>query len=300
MFDIRALKFFIAVAEERNFTRAADRLFTTQPNVSHRLTSLEKSVGKQLIVRQGKHIDLTEEGQFLYSKAREIINLHQRTLDALKKNAEDIAGDVRIGAAETNAMHLIGEAVVKFRKKYPGIRVNFFSGSTKEIEEMLDNGLIDSALLVESFSLQRYDFVRLPVCDHFGVLMPISHKLSEKKSVTSSDLRHEPLMISEQALQGNVLSAWFGCDINSLNITSIFNLPTTPAMLVSSGLGLAFTFDKLINTQGTKICFRPLEPPLEANLYFVWKKNQVFSKAVQLFLNHFREFLFDFSKVRNK
>jgi len=95
-------------------------------------------------------------------------------------------------------------------------------------------------------------------------------------------------------LDANEISGWLGEDFQKLNIVTTFNLITTPAMMVEEGLGYTFTFDKLVNTGGdSQLCFRPLEPKFETNLYLVWKKYQMFSKPAKVFLEQFKKNLIE-------
>ena len=91
---------------------------------------------------------------------------------------------------------------------------------------------------------------------------------------------------------GNAFARWFGNDFEQLNIAATYNLVYNAAILVETGAGYALTLDRLVDTSGTRaLVFRPLEPALEAGLNLVWKKQQVFSPAAELFLKRLREFL---------
>lgn len=283
--DIRVLRYFLAVAQEESITRAAEVLHTSQPNLSRQLTELEEEVGAKLFDRGSRRISLTEEGMFLCKRAKEIIELLERTESDLSLFNEVISGDVHIGAAETHAMRLIGHAIQSLREIYPQILYHFFSGSTIEVKEQLDKGLLDFGILVDAVDPQKYDHIRLPVNDTWGVLMRRDSPLAQLKSIRPEDIKDKPLLCAQQQLDAGEISAWLGEDLKNLNIVLTFNLITTPAMMVEEGLGYTFTFDKLVNTSGdSNLCFRPLEPKYETGLYLVWKKYQVFTKAAKAFL----------------
>lgn len=287
--DIRILKFFLAVAQEGSITRAAEVLHTTQPNLSRQLTDLETEVGKKLFERGSRKITLTEEGLFLCKRAREIIELLERTEADLSLFGEITSGDVYIGAAETDAMRLIAHAIQSLRAIHPQILYHFFSGSTVEVIEQLDKGLLDFGILVDPVDPQKYEQIRLPVNDTWGVLMRRDSPLAALKSIRPEDIKDKPLLCAQQMLDADEISGWLGEDFKNLNVVITFNLITTPAMMVEEGLGYTFTFDKLVNTSGdSHLCFRPLEPRFETGLYFVWKRHQVFTKAAQAFLEQIR------------
>ncbi|WP_238902473.1 LysR family transcriptional regulator [Clostridium sp. YIM B02506] len=291
--DVRILKYFLAVAQEESITKAAEVLRTTQPNLSRQLTELEEEVGRKLFERGSRKITLTEEGMFLRKRAKEIIELVERTETALSSFDEMVSGVVHIGAAETHAMRLIADAMLSLRETHPQIQYNIFSGSTIEVTDQLNKGLLDFGVLVAPVDLQKYDYLKLPINDIFGVLMQKDSPLAKLNSISPDDIKNQPVLCAHQQVDGNVLSGWLGDDSKNLNIVSTFNLITTPAMMVEAGLGYAFTFDKLVNTSGdSNLCFRPLEPKVETGLYLVWKKYQIFTKAAKMFLEEIQQSLF--------
>lgn len=222
---------------------------------------------------------------FLSKRAKEIIELLERTESDLSLFNEITSGDVYIGAAETHAMRLIAHAIQSLREVYPQILYHFFSGSTVEVKEQLDKGLLDFGILVDQLDPQKYNYIRLPINDTWGVLMRRDSPLAQLESIRPEDIKDKPLLCAQQMLDANEISRWIGEDFKNLNVVTTFNLITTPAMMVEEGLGYTFTFDKLVNTTGDcNLCFRPLEPKFETGLYLVWKKYQIFTKAAKAFL----------------
>lgn len=287
--ELRVLKYFLSVVQEENITRAAEMLHTTQPNLSRQLTMLETELGCRLFERSGRKIILTEEGMFLHKRAKEIVELTERTEDDLSMLRQAAGGVIHIGGVETHVMKWIGETMISLRETHPRIQYDFFSGSVAEITDWLNKGLLDFGVVVAPVDMQKYDYVRLPVNDRFGLLMRKDCPLAELPCIRPEDIGTYPVWAAHQQLEGNVLSSWLGRDIQSLNIISTFNLITTPAMLVEQGLGMAFTFADLVNTSGdSPLCFRPLEPVIEADIYLIWKKYQLFTKAAEIFLEDIR------------
>jgi len=291
--DVRVLKYFLTVAQEENITRAAEILHTSQSNLSRQLADLENETGKKLFERGNRKISLTEEGMFLRKRAKEIIELVERTESDLSTYDEIISGVVHIGAAETHAMRLLADSMLMLRNSHPQIQFDIFSGSTVEVTDLINKGLIDFGILVAPVDLQRYDYLQLPTRDIFGVLMRKDSPLANLSSITPDDIKDQPVLCSKQQIDGNILSSWLGIDPKDLNVVSTFNLITTPAMMVEAGLGYAFTFDKLVKTDGdSNLCFRPLDPVMDTGLYMVWKKYQIFTKSASAFLEEVRKNLF--------
>lgn len=182
-------------------------------------------------------------------------------------------------------MRLIARAARTLQRLHPNVHYHLFSGNAGDVCEKLDKGCLDFGILLEPVNLKRYDYVRLPCTDLWGVLMRKDSPLAALESIRAEDLLGKPLLLSRQAMGKDSLSAWFGMDYTDLDIVATYNLLYNASLMVEEGLGYAVTLDRLVNTTGdSPLCFRPLEPRLEIGLYVVWKKFQIFSKAAAKFL----------------
>lgn len=283
--DIRVLRYFLALANTETISGAAEVLHTTQPNLSRQLSELEKEVGRPLFTRGSRKITLTEEGMFLRKRAQEIVDLLDKTAQDFSSFDEVMGGDVYIGGGESHTMRTIAKTIKRLQNDYPQIHYHLLSGYAYDVMEYLDKGLLDFGVLFEPIDLTKYDHLRLPLNDTWGLLMRKDHPLASFPSIYPEQLDQVPLLCSNQMLKENGLSGWLGYDCKKLNIVATFNLINTPALLVEEGVGCAFSFEHLINLSGDcTLCFRPLSPKLTANAYVVWKKYQVFSKASKKFL----------------
>lgn len=293
--DIRVLQYFLAVAREESITRAAETLHMTQPPLSRQLKDLEDEVGKQLLIRGSKKITLTEDGMLLRKRAEEMIALMEKTKSELSSSDENIGGEIHMGSGETEAVSTIAKVAKDLQTKYPLIRYHIYSGDADHIIDRLDKGLIDFGLLVEPVDISKYNYIRLPVKDTWGVLMRVDSPLAEKESICAEDLWDKPLILSHQTSISQEMIAWLKRDISQLNIVTTYDLLYNASRFVKMGFGYAIALDKLINTSGdSNLCFRPLYPVSEAGLCIVWKKYQVFSRAAEQFLRQIQaEFSID-------
>lgn len=288
--DIRVLQYFLAVAREESITRAAETLHMTQPPLSRQLKDLEDEVGKQLLIRGSKKITLTEDGMLLRKRAEEMISLMEKTKSELSSSDENIGGEIHMGSGETEAVSTIAKVAKDMQTKYPLIRYHIYSGDADHIIDRLDKGLIDFGLLVEPVDISKYNYIRLPVKDTWGVLMRVDSPLAEKESICAEDLWDKPLILSHQTFISQEMIAWLKRDISQLNIVTTYDLLYNASRFVKMGFGYAIALDKLINTSGdSNLCFRPLYPVSEAGLCIVWKKYQVFSRAAEQFLRQIQE-----------
>ena len=285
--ELRILKYFLTIAKEESITSAAEQLHITQPTLSRQLMELEEELGTKLFNRGGrnKKVTLTNEGLLLRKRAEEIVALVEKTKSEFENNSEIISGNIYIGSGETEAVKIIAQTAKTLQKNYPHIRYNLYSGNADDVTQRLDSGLLDFGILIEPADIEKYNFIRLPVYDSWGLLMQKDCPLSDKNSISPEDLKDLPLIVSRQSFVQNELSGWCGGDFSSFNIVATYNLIYNASVMVSQGFGYALCLDKLVNTSGNStLCFKPLNPPLKSNLSFVWKKNQVFSNACKKFL----------------
>lgn len=288
--ELRVLRYFLAVAREENISRAAAALHTSQPSLSRQLKDLEDELGKTLFIRGQRKITLTEDGMFLRKRAEEIVDLADRTVKELTLTEEFLAGDVYIGAGETEGMKLIAQTAGVLVQHFPDIHLHIVSGDRVDIVERLEKGLIDFAVLVgEPDSQKKYETLLLPQRDTWSVLMRKDHPLAQKSVVRPEDLYQEPLLISRQIKDGSPFLNWLGKSLDQLNVISTHNLIYNASLMVEEGLALAVTLQGLINTGGDScLCYRPLSPRLEVDLFLAWKRYQTFSPAVAKFLELMR------------
>lgn len=288
--DIRVLRYFLAVAREETINGAANYLHVSQPTLSRQLMDLEEELGKQLFIRGNRRITLTEAGLFLRKRAQEIVDLTDKTEDEFHAPDEIVSGEVYIGGGETQAIRHIAQIARELQKENPQIRYHLYSGNGDDVTERLDKGLLDFGVLIEPVDISKYDFLRIPAKDSWGLLMRRDSLLAQKTAITAADFADIPLLVSRQTLVGPMFSQWLGYDMSQLNVVTTYNLLYNASIMVDEGVGYALTLDRIINTSGeSNLCFTPLHPPLDVGLVIVWKKYQVFSRAAEKFLKRLRD-----------
>lgn len=289
--ELRVLQYFLAVAREQNISAAAHSLHLTQPTLSRQLKELEEELGKQLMIRGSRKIILTEEGMLLRKRAEEILELVNRTEQEVSQSNDTISGDIYIGTGETDGIRQIARCVKQIQESCPGIRFHVVSGDAVDVCERLDKGLLDFGILLGDMDKTKYNYVALPMKDTWGVLMRRDSPLARQDTVVPGDLWDKPLILSRQVDNKSGLYRWLGKEPAELHTVATYNLIYNASLMVDEGMGYAFTLDKLVNTNGSDLCFRPLKPRLELGMYLVWKKAQVFSKAAELFLEYLQKHL---------
>lgn len=290
--ELRVLRYFIAVAKEKNITIAAESLHVTQPTLSRQMMDLETELGKRLFIRGKRKLELTEEGEILRRRAEEILAIAAKTKKEITSVSENISGNIYIGSAETKGISPVAQVIKELQQAYPDICFHFISGNPEEVKAKLDDGLLDFAIVIEPADIAKYDFIKLPNIDVWGVLMRRDSPLCTKNHIQADDLEDLELITSDQTMVENALAGWRGGRTQPLKTVATYNLLYNASILVKDKVGYALCIDGIIKTgPGTDFAFRPLEPPLKIGLNLVWKKHQVFGKAAQIFLETLRKHL---------
>ena len=287
--ELRVLQYFLAVTREQSISGAAEYLHLSQPTLYRQLKDMEDELGKQLMIRGNRKITLTEEGMILRKRAEEILNLVQKTEQEITVSNDIFAGEIYIGAGETDAVRLIAKAAKQLQEKYPDINYHISSGDSIDVFEDLDKGLIDFGLVFGSVDSAKYEYINFPIKDEYGLLVRKDDPLAKKKAISPSDIWDKPLMFNRNTRDGDLLTNWLGKSISEIHIAATYNLLYNASLMVDEGLGYAFALDKIIHTGSTNLTFIPFSPKLEAKMSLIWKKYQIFPKHTQKFLEKFQE-----------
>lgn len=288
--ELRTLEYFLAIAREETISGAAEYLHITQPTLSRQMKDLEQQLGKTLFIRGKRRITLTDEGMLLKKRAEEIISFVERAEAEVMANEELLTGDIYLGGGESQGMRIIAKVMNTIQKKHPQVKFHLFSGKAEDVTEKIDSGLLDFGIVIEPVDLTKYDYLRLPFHDTWGVLMKKDSPLASLEEITPEDLRGKKLLCSNQRMIKNELAGWIGGNQRKLDIIGTYNLIFNASLMVEEGDYYALCFDKLINTSGeSTLCFRPLKPKLQSGLMIIWKKYQIFSKTSEAFLKKVQE-----------
>lgn len=288
--EIRVLRHFLEIAREENITKAAARLHISQPTLSKQMKDLETELGKKLFIRSNYSIKLTDEGMLLHKRAKDIIDLVDKTQKEFQSLDDIVGGEVHIGCAESYQIRYLGQIIKIIKKQYPLFQYHLISGNTEQVIERLDKGLLDFVLIVETPDPAKYNYLEIPESDTWGVVMRKDSPLAQKEKIYVEDLIGLDLICSEQAMKVDI-PRWCGEKTELLTLSGTVNLIYNGSVFVREGLGYLLSFDHLANTgSDSELCFRPLFPPLQTKMYVVWKKHQIFSPISQRFLKEMTEF----------
>ena len=290
--ELRVLKYFLAVAREENFTRAAERLHVTQPTLSRQIADLEEAYGTQLLVREPRRVRLTEEGLLLRRRAEEILSLVEETESELVAARDTVTGEVRIGAGESPCFGRVLAVIRELRESYPGVHLHVITGDAGTVTYLLERGLVDFGFVYGDLAPAEYESLVLPCADRWGVLLRRDDPLAAKEAIAADDLYARSLLVSRQGLSRDThayeLLHWLGRPVEELDIVGTFTMLYNGALMVEERLGVALALAGIVHTEGTCLCYRPLTPAVTAIPRLVWKRGPVLSRAAQKFLERFR------------
>lgn len=193
--ELRVLRYFLAVAQEESISRAADKLHITQPTLSRQLMDLEIELDTRLFdrSRQSRSITLTKEGWRFLQRAKEIVELADRTAAEFRPEPDALEGDLYIGLPETVSMQFIVHTIRRLREKYPRLRYHLQDGNEHDVSEQLNSGLLDFGVFVGQADVSRFDALQFPIREHWGLVLHRDHPLAAARTALrpriSSDCR---------------------------------------------------------------------------------------------------------------
>ena len=288
--DLRILRYFLAVADEGNITRAAERLHVSQPALSTQLAALEDELGHKLLERSARGITLTEKGLALRQRADDLVDLAERVEAEIKaSDTDEIVGTVSIGAGETPAFRFVARAAEELHRANPKLCFSVSSGNGEDIVAHLREGTFDLGVLVGPGRYDGFDYLTLPYAHHWGLAVRKDSPLAAKKRISPKDVRGIPLICSRQAMVKEFLAGWFGCPFGRLDVVANYNLIYNAAVFVEAGLGAAVCIDGMIPQEFAEcVVFRPFAPALVSDVYLAWRKNAALSPAAAAFVETVR------------
>ena len=193
---ITQLHYVLAIAEHKNFTKAADRCFVTQPTLSTQIQKLEDELGVLIFDRSKKPIELTDVGRKIVLQAKNIVNESDRIQDIVDQQKGFIGGEFRIGIIPTLMPTLLPMFLKTFIKKYPKVKLKIDELTTEDIIAKINDGHLDAAIVstpLENESIKE----RVLFYEPFVGYIPTNHRLSSKKKIDVSDLEIDDMLLLE-------------------------------------------------------------------------------------------------------
>ena len=208
--DLRTLRYFITVAEELNITRAAEKLHMSQPPLSAQIKGLEEELDTVLFIRGKRRLKLTESGQMLYRRAKEILSLAEKTQSEIHSMGEGMRGTISIGLVEGMAPDIAAEWFAGFLELYPNIRFRILDGSTDDLLEKMRSGLISLAVITSPCDNSLLHSFHVGE-EKIAALMNSAHPLAAREGdcIDVSELAGENLIVPSRKALIDTIYKWF-------------------------------------------------------------------------------------------
>lgn len=291
--ELRQLKYFIAVAEELHFGRAAERCHIAQPPLSQQIKRLEEELGVTLLERTSRRVSLTPEGTEFLRRCRDIRDRIDEAVLCVQDMAKGLEGQLRVGFIGPASLSKLPKAIRAFREKNPNIRLDFSAQSTTEQLPLLRGDRLDIAF-VRLFGhdirgLNTMVFLREP----YVLAIPEGHPFADRERLHIKDLEDEPLIFNQRIAQPALYRSLVGSFHKAgfmPNIVQEVNTEQSTVALVATGLGCAMVPASSAADKRSGVAFRPLDGDLpQWEITALWKqKNE--SALLRKFLDTVADF----------
>lgn len=276
MMELRQLKYFIAVAEELHFGRAAERCHIAQPPLSQQVKRLEEELGVTLLERTSRHVALTPEGKEFLVRCRDIRDRLEEAVICVQDMAKGLEGQLRVGFIGPASLSKLPAAIRAFRDANPNIRLDFSAKSTTEQLPMLRGDRLDVAFVRlfghDITGLKSMVFLREP----YVLAFPEGHRFAEQDRVSIDQLEGEPIIFNQRIAQPALYRSLMGSFHKAgfmPNIVQEVNTEQSTIALVSTGLGSALVPASSAGDKRAGVVFRPLDGDLpQWEISALWKE----------------------------
>jgi LysR family hydrogen peroxide-inducible transcriptional activator len=287
--ELDQLRSFLAVAQVRSFTRAANLVHLSQPAISRQIARLEKELGVPLFERYGRRVETTPDGKLLLPLAKTIVARADDAARLIKEHAGMTASRVSLGSTGTVFAHLLSPILAPFIKAYPRVQLDLVEMEDALLEDAVLNGELDCAVIT-AWGSTRAAVVHLLTEDIY-LVVPADHPLTSRASVALRELADESILLPGYSLNmSNLLTDACRQAGFEPRVRYRANYPELGKALMREGLGVALmprTFLTPITLE--ELVVIPLEERLTRDLNLIYSREHPLSAAARALLAHVRE-----------
>lgn len=288
--ELRTLRYFVVTAQERNITRAAEKLTMSQPPLSNQIKGLEEELGVQLFIRGKRRLELTEEGSLLLRRAQELLELADKTKQEIASLREGMSGTICVGMVEGRAPFLTARWIAGFREEFPLVRYNLWNGSSDDVLDRLHKGLADLAVIaapydtehLEGFPVGREPWIAMLHPDH-----PLAQPIGD--TIPLSSLAGEPLIVPSRKSRVDAIRRWFGEVGAEPHILCEMSNYMDAAALTSQGVGISIFPQTVDVSNGLVVSKVVIQPSRQVEYILVWNRGQPPSGLTREFIHFVQE-----------
>lgn len=287
--ELRHIRYFKAVAEEKSFTRAAEKLNIAQPPLSRQIQDLEQELDTKLFMRSPHKITLTKEGELFLQYANQILDLVSRSSEEVREVKEGLQGTLYIASVEGCGPRLFAQWISSFQKKHPHVQYNLWNGNTDDVHARVSKGLCEVAMITAPYNKEGYEV--LPVFQEPWVaVFPEDHPLALHKDepLAPEELIPYELLIPSRESRKSEIDKWFIETGKMPVIRGRIAHMMNACELSRCGVGVAIYPASIANmAHNAGSCIRRIDhPDAMASYALIWNKNHQLSRTAESFIEH--------------
>lgn len=287
--ELRHIRYFLAVAEEMSFTRAAARLCIAQPPLSRQIQELENELGVKLFLRNPHAIQLTEEGARFQQAAYQMLELLDKSTEEIRAMKHGLMGTLYLSSVEGHAPRLFSQWIAGFHALYPDVQYSLWNGNTDDVNYRLTKGLCDLAIIMEPYNTEGLGSLRVYE-EPWVAMIPRSHPLAAvpDDTVQLAQLAPYDLIIPSRQSRLQEITDWFRQSGTEPRIRCRIAHILNACELTRQGLGIAIYPAAAADVASQEdICIKKLtEPAVTASYVLIWNQNHQLSQVAEEFLKY--------------
>lgn len=274
--ELRHLRYFAAVGEILNFTKAAEKLHVAQPSLTRQIQSLEEEIGVRLLNRSKNHVTLTEEGRAFLADARRVLALAAESVLAVQRLSRGETGQLNIAYLSNFNFDLLPATLGAFRERFPHIALNLFDMTPAEQFRALEAHKVDLGFVGLRPPAATKDLQWESIARHKAVVvLPVKHPLAKKNRISLGELK--PLFfvgMSEKTHPGFREWLYEICQPAGFTPRILQDAELEPALMtfVAQGLGVTLAREQIDRSPHPGVVFRPLAPPVKTDYCIAWNR----------------------------
>ncbi len=293
--DLRRLEIFVKVAELGSFSRAAEALFLTQPTVSEHVRGLEDELGVQLLDRLGRGTTPTRAGALLLGYARRLLTLAREAGQAIEQFQGRVSGELTIGGSSIPGEYVVPALIGAFRGKHPDVRISLLIGSSREVEQWVEEGRVEIGVVGAQPSGRTLEGRQL-MADEIVVVVGAEHPWAARQAVSLEELKAEPMIVRERgsgsretferALEG------VGLDLGAFRIVGEMASTQAIKQALRAGVGISLISSRAVQDEcraGLLFCVTISDLRISRSFHLVTHRDRSRSPLAQAFLAFLEE-----------
>lgn len=289
--DLKTLSYFVAVAEELNITKAAEKLHMSQPPLSSQIKALERELNTVLFIRGRRSLQLTDSGRLLYRRAKELLSLADKASSEIISMSRGMTGTISIGLVEGSAPNIAAEWIERFAALHPEVKFRIMDGNSDELIGKLRSGIISLAVitapcdqsLLNSFSVGKEKMTAFMSRDNPLAALP-------GDTLEFKYLRDQPLIVPTRVAVIDMIYKWFKQISAEPHIVCEMDNYLDVAALAGRNVGVSI-FPKTSYVLNPGIVAKEIvDPERYIEYLFVWLKGHPLPSVEEAFIDHVREY----------